>query len=74
MDTLNLLSDYFLITLLGLIIGLALILLLRKQHLTVRIFSDILLFIVMWDVMTPLTFLEQKVAIFNAARIQKMRF
>ncbi|QQS29242.1 MAG: CPBP family intramembrane metalloprotease [Sphingobacteriales bacterium] len=54
MDTLNLLSDYFLRTLPSLIIGLAFILLLGKQHLIIRIFSYILLFIVMRDVMTPL--------------------
>lgn len=54
MDTLTLLSDYFLRTLPSLIIGLAFILLLGKQHLIIRIFSYILLFIVMRDVMTPL--------------------
>lgn len=54
MDTLDLLYSYVIRILPGLFIGLIFIIYLGKGHIPIRIFSYILLFIMMRDVMTPL--------------------
>lgn len=54
MDTLDLLTNYLLRILPGLLIGLTFIIYLGKNHLSIRIFAYIFLFILMRDVMTPL--------------------
>lgn len=58
MNAINLLLEFFLRTLPGLVEGITFILLFGKQHLALRIFSYMLLFIVMRDVFTPLNVWE----------------
>jgi len=54
LDTLNLLTGYFLRSLPGFMIGVLFILLIGKKSFITRIFSYVLLFIMIRDVMTPL--------------------
>lgn len=54
MDALLIMYDYFIRILPALIVGIIFILYLGKNHLPIRIFSYIFLFIIMRDVMTPL--------------------
>ena len=54
MNALNILLEFFLRILPGLIVGITFILLFGKKHLAIRIFSYILLFIAMRDVFAPL--------------------
>jgi len=54
MDALNIMYAYFIRILPGLVVGITFILYFGKNHLPIRIFSYIFLFIVMRDVMTPL--------------------